>query len=141
MRRAQERGVLFRACELQDLIAGQDQFADQVHQLVEQADIHADVAFGNGRGTRFLLRHQGLHDIIRFGHALVDEDLAQVTPIAGILLSQRLVKIITFEQPGFDQDLTQPFGQGLGMLGRGFGFGHLGTDIVLLSIGRQRWFR
>ncbi len=42
LRRLQKGRVAPRGGELQDLIAGQHQFADQVHQPVEQADVHAD---------------------------------------------------------------------------------------------------
>ena len=49
---AQEGRVFLRGAELHDLVAGQDQFADQGHQLVEQADVHADGAIRDGRGAR-----------------------------------------------------------------------------------------
>src|SRR5207245_4649919 len=48
--------VFRTARELQDLVARQDQFADQVHHLVEQCNIHTDRAVGGGcRGARGLL--------------------------------------------------------------------------------------
>ena len=40
-------GVVDGARELQDLVAGEHQFADEVHQLVEQADVDADRAVGD----------------------------------------------------------------------------------------------
>ena len=49
LHRAQEGGVFLGGAELHDLVAGQDQLADQGHQLVEQADIHADGAVGDAR--------------------------------------------------------------------------------------------
>ena len=62
LRSVQEGRVLLRGGELQDLIAGQDQFAHQVHQLVEQAHIDANVAVGDGRGVSSGLNLQGLED-------------------------------------------------------------------------------
>ena len=44
-------GVLLGGAELHDLVAGEDQLADQGHQLVEQADVDADAAVGDGRGA------------------------------------------------------------------------------------------
>ncbi len=50
-----EKGaVLLVGGELQDLVAGQHQLADQVHQLVEQVDVDADGAVRHG-GARFTL--------------------------------------------------------------------------------------
>ena len=49
---AQERRVLLGGAELHDLVAGQDELADQVHELVEQADVHADGAVGDGGRAR-----------------------------------------------------------------------------------------
>ena len=53
--RIQKCRVLLGGGKLQDLISGQDEFPDQVHQFVEQTHIDADVAFGEGRGARFRL--------------------------------------------------------------------------------------
>ncbi len=41
-------GIELDGAELQDLIAGQHELADQVHQLVEQADVDAQRGFGDG---------------------------------------------------------------------------------------------
>ncbi|MEZ5284151.1 MAG: hypothetical protein R2712_04940 [Vicinamibacterales bacterium] len=46
-RGADERGVGLRGRELDDLVAGQDELPDQVHQLVEQADVHAQRRVGH----------------------------------------------------------------------------------------------
>ena len=43
-----KRGVLAGRAELQDLVAGEHELADQVHQLVEQADVDADRAVRDG---------------------------------------------------------------------------------------------
>ena len=44
----EQTGVFGGVGELQDLVARQDQFADQVHQLVEEPDVDADGAFAGG---------------------------------------------------------------------------------------------
>ena len=46
---AQERGVLLGSAVLHDLVPRQDELADQGHELVEQADVDADGAVGDGR--------------------------------------------------------------------------------------------
>ena len=48
---AEEGGVLLGGAELHDLVARQDQLADEGHQLVEQADVDADGAVGDGRSA------------------------------------------------------------------------------------------
>ena len=59
LRGADQVGVVGAADVLDDLVAGQHQLADQVHQLVEQVDVHADRAVGDGAtgraGTRGVL--------------------------------------------------------------------------------------
>jgi len=50
LRGVQEGRVAARGGELQNLIAGQNEFAHQVHQLVEQAHVHADVGVGHADG-------------------------------------------------------------------------------------------
>ena len=47
LRRAGEGEVALGGGELENLVAGQHQFADQVHQLVEQADIDAQRGVGD----------------------------------------------------------------------------------------------
>ena len=60
LHRAQEGGVLLGGAELHDLVPRQHQLADQGHELVEQADVHADGAVGDGRGARLRrLRGEG----------------------------------------------------------------------------------
>ena len=57
-------GVAAAVGELQDLIAGQNELAHEIHELVEPADVHADAGFGRlRRPNRFgcvrLLRRGG----------------------------------------------------------------------------------
>ena len=56
-------GVLGAVGELQDLVARQHQFADQIHQLVEQGDVDAD-GFDAGVGIA------GLESPLRSEHVL-----------------------------------------------------------------------
>ena len=64
---AQEGGVLLGRAELHDLVARQHQLADQGHELVEQADVHADGGVGDGRRAR--LRRLGGGGFGRHGRA------------------------------------------------------------------------
>src|ERR1700744_5433781 len=50
----EQTGVFGGVRELENLVAGEDKFADEIHQLVEQRDVDADGAF-TGRGARLRL--------------------------------------------------------------------------------------
>ena len=58
--RIEQRGFLRLAGELHNLIAREHQFADQIHQLIQLTDVHANGGVGNRRcrpGGRLLFHH------------------------------------------------------------------------------------
>ena len=90
--------------ELQDLIARQHQFADQVHQPVEQAHFHPDGAVAGAAGARLLLQVQRFHKFLRFNGALFYQNLSDAPRIALLLLLYRVVNVDNLRRSPLDQD-------------------------------------
>ena len=77
LRSVEETRVAVGDAQLEDLIAGKHQLADQIHEPVELADIDADVAVGDTqRGRRFLFM-QRVDQRHWLDGPLFDEDFAK----------------------------------------------------------------
>ena len=73
--------------DLQQAVAQQDQFAHQVHLLLEQIHVHADDGIA---GLGLFLVGQGVGDVALGDHTQLHQDLAQFTEVALILQLQRV---------------------------------------------------
>ncbi len=102
--RAGEAGVLLLGDQLDDLVAGQHELADQVHQLVEQADVHTDRGVSDAAAV--LLGLDGLVHRVRGGLALIDEDLAELARVTELLLARSQLDRLGGGEPVRDEQLT-----------------------------------
>ena len=122
------------AAVLQDLVAGQDELADEVHQLVEQTDVDADVGVRQA-GALLVLCFQRVHDLRRLYVTAVDQNLADMAGVAVSLLADGLIYRGLADDAAVDEHLAD----GGDFLGRGFDRGgHLGLGPRSGALGRGR---
>ena len=104
-------GVFLVAGKLQQLVAGQYQFADKVHQLVEKIDADA-----HGLDSRFAPAHlENLlrgEDIFLFAEMKSHENFADAALIAVLLLGQGESQIFRTDAAAFDEDASELAGRG-----------------------------
>jgi len=104
LRRPEKRRFLALACELKDLVAGQDELADEVHQLVEQPDVDADGRVGDA-GPRFHLGVQRLHDGLRLDATARDENVSNLPVRLALLLLEGALELLRLHGACADENL------------------------------------
>ena len=103
----QEGRILLGGGELEDLVPGQYEFPHQVHQLIQQTHINANVAFGKGRGARFRLNLQCLQNGGGLGGALLHKDFPEAAGIPIMLEVQGLLDLLWIRHSGLHQNFAQ----------------------------------
>jgi hypothetical protein len=106
LRRGRELGVAGALGELQDLVAGEHELADQVHQVVEQADVDAD-GLRRRRALLGLLGLECVDDLVRGQRLLLDEQLADVAGVALGLELEGVVELLASDLALADELLAQ----------------------------------
>ena len=103
----QEAGILLRRGELQDLVPGQHEFPDQVHQFIQQAHIDTNVAVGKGRDACFRLDLQSFLHGGGLGCTLFHQDFTEAAVIPVVLELQCLIDFLRISLAGLHQYFAQ----------------------------------
>ena len=107
MRGVQEAGVLLGGGKLEDLIASQNEFSHQIHQLIQQAHVDTYVAVGKGRSAGFRLHLQRVLYGGGLGGALLHQDFAETAVVTVVLKPQRLIDFLRISPAGLHQYFSQ----------------------------------
>jgi hypothetical protein len=109
-------GVFHFLGELEDLVARQHQLPDQVHQLVEQCNIHADGAFARALAVR-LLSAQRLEHLMGLHRALFDENFADAPRVTRLLFLYGVFDLTRCHIAAADQNVPKGWAQGIAARG------------------------